>query len=159
MLSHQVIRRPAHDFRIQPSIQRINLPPLKHIFSSRQADPVAVNLPRRVQSAVEPFRRRFYVRYPNILRQIPVHLHQKRFFKALRIPVPFCPRQLIRYMHVRDLPHGMDARVRPSGSMNFQIRSENPLQNRFQPPLYGVRRISLPLPAIIPRAIVLYLHF
>ena len=53
---------------------------------------------------------------------------------------------------------GVHARIRAAGARDLDRLPEQGAERGLEPPLHGVRRVALPLPAVIARAVVAERH-
>ena len=134
----------THQMDIRLFSEIIDITPLKYLFDFSGGDPVNINFPGGIQSAVKTLRNFCHFGYGNIFRQITVQI----LFHFLWI-------DLFLQMYICHLLFCMHPRIRASGSLDLHFFPAHFGQNRFDFSLNGGFGTLLSLPSFVACSIIL----
>ena len=139
--------RALHGRRVERLRQGVDIAALEHVRRLAVPDAVDIRLAAAGQSRVKA-RRGFLEReHADVPRQARTQLPQQ-----LR-------RGQVRFRaERRRLYPGVHARVRAAGARDLDRLRQQVAECGLEPPLNGVRRVALPLPAVVARAVIAERH-
>ena len=139
--------RALHGRRVERLRQSVDIPALEHVRRFTVPDAVDIRLAAAGQTRVKARRGFIERQHADIPRQARTQLAQQLRCGQRGLCAERCR------LHPR-----VHARIRAAGARDLDRLAEQVAEHGLEPPLNGVRRVALPLPAVVARAVIAERH-